>query len=57
MVRITMSDIVLKDGKIVNIVGKEEESEPIIISDSIPMFIKDENGRWIKNPEYIECNN
>jgi len=55
--KITMSDTVMKDGKIVNIVGKEEESVPIIISDSIPMFIKDEKGRWIKNPEYIECNN
>ena len=36
---------------------KEKDVQPKIISDTIPIFIQAENGMWIKNPEYVECNN
>ncbi len=55
--QITMSDTVMRDGKIIKITGKEEESKPKIISDTAPLFIQDENGKWVKNPDYVECDN
>lgn len=55
--QITMGDTVMRDGKIIKITGKEEEIKPKIISDTAPLFIQDENGKWIKNPDYVECDN
>ena len=54
--KITIPETVLRNGEVINI-KKEKDVQPIIISDTIPIFIKDKNGMWIKNPEYVECNN
>ena len=53
---ITLPDTVLRNDEIINI-KKEKDTKPKIISNTIPIFIQDNNGMWIKNPEYIECNN
>ena len=53
---ITIPETVLRNDEVINI-KKEKDTKPKIISDTIPFFIQDENGMWIKNPEYIECNN
>ena len=53
---ITIPETVLRNDEVINI-KKEKDVQPIIISDTIPIFIQDENGMWIKNPEYVECNN
>jgi hypothetical protein len=53
--KITIPDTVLRNGEVVNISqDKEAEKKPTIISDTIPMLIQDENGIWVKNPEYRE---
>ena len=54
--KITIPETVLRNGEFINI-KKEKDVQPKIISDTIPIFIQDENGMWIKNPEYVECNN
>ena len=57
VMNITLPDTILRNDEIINIKNKDEVKQPLIISDTIPIFIQDENGMWIKNPEYIECNN
>ena len=54
--KITIPETVLRNGEFINI-KKEKDVKPKIISDTIPIFIQAENGMWIKNPEYVECNN
>ena len=54
--KITIPETVLRNGEFINI-KKEKDVKPKIISDTIPIFIQDKNGKWIKNPEYVECNN
>ena len=54
---ITLPDTVLRNDEIINIKKQDKVKQPLIISDTIPFFIQDENGMWIKNPEYIECSN
>ena len=54
---ITLPDTILRNDEIINIKKKDEVKQPLIISDTIPIFIQAENGMWIKNPEYVECNN
>ena len=54
--KITIPETVLRNGEFINI-KKEKDVKPKIISDTIPIFIQDKNGTWIKNPEYVECNN
>ena len=53
---ITIPETVLRNDEVINI-KKEKDTKPKIISDTIPIFIQDKNGMWIKNPEYVECNN
>ena len=53
---ITIPETVLRNDEVINI-KKEKDTKPKIISNTIPIFIQDKNGMWIKNPEYIECNN
>jgi hypothetical protein len=55
--KITIGDTVLKDGEIIKVIGKEKKYKPTVISDTIPMFIQDEDGMWVKNPDYEECDN
>ena len=58
---INIPDKVMRNGKIINISKKEEVGEPIIISESDPSWVQDENGKWVKKPELevkdIERNN
>ena len=53
---ITIPETVLRNCEVINI-KKEKDVQPIIISDTITILIQDENGKWIRNPEYVECNN
>ena len=53
---ITIPETVLRNDEVIN-VKKDKDVQPIIISDTIPIFIQDKNGKWIKYPEYVECNN
>ena len=57
VMKITLPDTILRNDEVINIKKKDEVKQPLIISDTIPIFIQDNNGMWIKNPEYIECNN
>ena len=57
VMNITLPDTILRNDEVINIKKKDEVKQPLIISDTIPIFIQDNNGMWIKNPEYIECNN
>ena len=57
VMNITLPDTILRNDEVINIKKKNEVKQPLIISDTIPIFIQDESGKWIKNPEYIECNN
>ena len=56
VMNITLPDTILRNDETIKI-KKEKDVQPLIISDTIPIFIQDENGMWIKNPEYVECNN
>ena len=53
---ITIPETVLRNDEVINI-KKEKDTKPKIISNTIPIFIQDKNGMWIKNPEYVECTN
>ena len=53
---ITIPETVLRNDEVINI-KKEKDTKPKIISNTIPIFIQDKNGMWIKNPEYVDCNN
>ena len=57
VMNITLPDTILRNDEVIKIKKKDEVKQPLIISDTIPIFIQDKNGMWIKNPEYIECNN
>jgi len=54
---ITIPDTVLRNDEIITIKKKDQVKKPIIISNTIPMLIQDENGVWVRNPEYKESNN
>ena len=50
--KITIPDTVLRNGEVVNISqDKEVLKKPTIISDTVPLFIQDEKGIWVKNPD------
>ena len=57
VMNITLPDTILRNDEIINIKKQDKVKQPLIISDTIPIFIQDKDGMWIKNPEYIECNN
>ena len=53
--RITTSGKILRDNKIISLDDKQsKEGKPKIISDTIPKFIQDHKGTWIKNPEWSD---
>ena len=53
--KLTIPDTVLRNGEVVNISqDKEAEKKPTIISDTVPLFIQDEKGIWVKNPNYVK---
>ena len=52
--KITFSGKVLRDDKIITIETEEKKEKPKIISNTIPKFIQDNKGTWIKNPEWSD---
>ena len=52
--KITFSGKVLRDDKIITIETEEKKVKPKIISNTIPKFIQDHKGTWIKNPEWSD---
>ena len=53
--KITTSGKILRDDKIISLDDKEKkEVKTKIISDTIPKFIQDHKGTWIKNPEWSD---
>ena len=51
---ITIPDTVLRNDEIVNIKQKDQVKKPTIVSDTIPKFVQDADGVWVKNPLYVE---
>ena len=53
--KITMSGKILRDGRVISLDDKKKkEDSHQIISDTIPKFIQDHKGTWIKNPEWSD---
>ena len=52
--KITTSDKILRNDKIISIDDKKKEDKHKIISNTIPKFIQDHKGVWIKNPEWSD---
>ena len=53
--KITTSGKILRDNKIITLGDKKEKGgKPKIISDTIPKFIQDYKGTWIKNPKWSD---
>ena len=50
--KITFSGKVLRDDKIISLNDQEIEEKPKVISETIPKFIQNSKGTWIKNPEW-----
>jgi len=52
--RITFSGKVLRDEKVISIENQKKKDAPKIVSKTIPKFIQDYKGTWIKNPEWSD---
>lgn len=52
--KITFSGKVLRDDKIITIDTEKKIEKPKIISNTIPKFIQNHKGTWIKNPEWSD---
>ena len=52
--KITFSGKVLRDDKIISLDDNKKEDKPKIISGTVPKFIQDHKGTWIKNPEWSD---
>ena len=50
--KITFSGKVLRDDKIISVEDEKKEDKPKIISETVPKFIQDNKGTWIKNPRW-----
>ena len=51
---ITLPDTVLRNDEIINIKKKDEVKKPKIVSDTIPNFIQDIDGKWVINPLFVK---
>jgi hypothetical protein len=51
---ITIPETVLRNGEIINIKKEIQVKKPKIVSDTIPKFVQDADGVWIKNPLFVE---
>jgi len=54
---ITLPDTVLRNDELINIKKKDEVKKPKIVSDTIPKFVQDADGIWIKNPLFVQDTN
>ena len=52
--KITFSRKVLRDDKIIFLDNNKKKDKPKIISETVPKFIQDHKGTWIKNPEWSD---
>ncbi|MDP6478116.1 MAG: hypothetical protein QGG38_06065 [Nitrospinaceae bacterium] len=52
--KITLSGKILRDDKITSLDEDQTKDKHKIISDTIPKFIQDHKGTWIKNPEWSD---
>lgn len=52
--KITFSGKVLRDDKVISLDDDKKEDKPKIISETVPKFIQDHKGTWIKNPEWSD---
>jgi hypothetical protein len=52
--KITLSGKILRNDKIISLDEEQTKDNPKIISDTIPKFIQDNKGTWIKNPEWSD---
>jgi hypothetical protein len=52
--KITFSGKVLRDNKIISLDDDQKEDKHKIVSETIPKFIQDKKGTWIKNPEWSD---
>ena len=50
--KITTGGKILRDCKVIYLDDKKKKDNPKIISNTIPKFIQDHKGTWIKNPEW-----
>ena len=54
---ITIPDTVLRNDEIITIKKKDQVKKPKIVSDTIPKFVQDVDGIWIKNPLFVQDTN
>jgi len=52
--KITFSGKILRNDKIVSLDDEKKKDKPKVISNTIPKFIQDRKGTWIKNPEWSD---
>jgi len=52
--KITFSGKVMRDDKVISLDDDKKEDKPKIISETVPKFIQDHKGTWIKNPEWSD---
>ena len=52
--KITFSGKVLRDDKVITLDGCKNNDKPKVISETVPKFIQDHKGTWIKNPEWSD---
>lgn len=52
--KITFSGKVLRDDKIISLDDKKKQNKPKVISETVPKFIQDNRGTWIKNLEWSD---
>ena len=52
--KITLSGKILRNDKIISLGDKSKEKKPKIVSNTIPKFIQNHKGTWIKNPEWSD---
>ena len=52
--KITFSGKVLRDDKVITLGDCKNKDEPKVISETVPKFIQDHKGTWIKNPQWSD---
>ena len=52
--KITFGGKVLRDDKIIFLDNNKKKDKPKIISETVPKFIQDYKGTWVKNPEWSD---
>ena len=53
--KITIPETVLRNGEIITIKKENQVKKPIIVSDTIPKFVQDHDGVWVKKLSYMDA--